>query len=229
VSEKLLSQILNQLDVMRTIPSTAIRLRERAVDDAVDHIVGDRRFDVAQVTKHNIDTLRVGLRATEIDGLVAEFGVYKGTTLTAIAEHFTPRVVHGFDSFEGLPEAWGGTGKGRGDFDIGGKPPDLSVRNVEFHVGQFDATVPRFAEAHHGPFGFVHLDADLYSSTKTVFDTLQSWFVAGTVIVFDEYFGYHGWRLNEHRAFQEFLDTTGLSFRALSIGHMNLAVRLTAA
>ena len=229
MSEKLLQQILKQLDVMRTIPSTALRLRERAVEDAVDHILGDRRFDAAQVTKHNIDTLRVGIRAAEVDGLVAEFGVYTGTTLTAIAQHFEPRVVHGFDSFEGLPEAWGGTEKGRGDFDIGGTPPELPVDNVEFHVGRFDETVPRFAGAYDGPFGFVHLDADLYSSTKTVFDTLRSWFVPGTVIVFDEYFGYHGWRLHEHRAFEEFLDATGLSFHALSIGHMNLAVRLTAA
>jgi hypothetical protein len=223
VSEKLLNQILKQLDVMRTIPSTA-RSRRRI---AVDHIVGDRRFDTAQVTKHNIDTLRNGLRAAELDGVVAEFGVYTGATLTAIAEHFAPQVVHGFDSFQGLPEAWGGTDKGRGDFDIGGTPPELPVSNVEFHVGQFDETVPQFAETGRGPFAFVHLDADLYSSTKTVFDALQGWFVPGTVIVFDEYFGYHGWRHHEHRAFEEFLDATGLSFRALSIGHMNLAVRLT--
>jgi len=44
--------------------------------------------------------------------------------------------------------------------------------------------------------------------------------------VFDEYFGYHGWQRHEHKAFQEFLSRTGLSFEAISLGHMNLAVRL---
>jgi hypothetical protein len=98
---------------------------------------------------------------------------------------------------------------------------------VEFHVGWFDATVPVFAAQHSGPFAFAHLDADLYSSTKTVFDVLGGWFVPGTIVVFDEYFGYHGWQRHEHKAFQEFLAATGLSFEAISLGHMNLAVRLT--
>ena len=134
--------------------------------------------------------------------------------------------MHGFDSFVGLPVAWGGTEKGAGAFDIGAKPPELSVSNVEFHVGWFDDTVPAFAKQYSGRFAFAHLDADLYSSTKTVFDNLSDWFVAGTIVVLDEYFGYHGWQRHEHKAFQEFLSRTGLSFEAIGLGHMNLAVRL---
>ena len=37
---------------------------------------------------------------------------------------------------------------------------------------------------------------------------------------------YHGWQRHEHKAFQEFLSRTGLSFQAIGLGHMNLAVRL---
>jgi hypothetical protein len=55
---------------------------------------------------------------------------------------------------------------------------------------------------------------------------LSGWFVAGTIVVFDEYFGYHGWQRHEDKAFQEFLSRTGLSFEAIGLGHMNLAVRL---
>jgi hypothetical protein len=97
---------------------------------------------------------------------------------------------------------------------------------VEFHVGWFKDTIPVFAQEYSGPFAFAHLDADLYSSTKTVFDNLSDWFVAGTIVVFDEYFGYHGWQRHEHKAFLEFLSRTGLSFEAIGLGHMNLAVRL---
>ena len=156
--------------------------------------------------------------------MVAEFGVYKGTSLTQIAKFFPDRTVHGFDSFVGLPDAWGS--KRAGDFSLEAKPPQLSVSNVEFHVGWFDDTVPVFATQHSGPFALAHLDADLYSSTKTVFDHLGDWFVPGTVVVFDEYFGYYGWQHHEHKAFHEFLARTGLSFEAISLGHMNLAVRL---
>jgi hypothetical protein len=227
VDSDLLRKVVKQLEVTRTIPSTAIRLRERAVDASVDHVLSDRRFDSMQVTLSNLDTLHNALKQVDTDGMVAEFGVYKGQTLTAIAKRFAVQTVHGFDSFAGLPEAWGGTNNSKGSFDIGGSPPKLPVRNVEFHVGFFDETVPKFAAEHSGPFSFVHLDADLYSSTKTVFDVLGDWFVPGTVVVFDEYFGYHGWQLHEHRAFTQFLERRRMSFGAISLGHMNLAVRLT--
>jgi methyltransferase family protein len=222
----LLAEVRNELRITRTIPSTGIVLRQRAVDQAVEYISSDPRFDDIQVSLHNASTITTALQAVTLDGMVAEFGVYKGTSLTRIARFFPDRTVHGFDSFVGLPDSWGGTSKGAGAFDLGAKPPELPVANVEFHVGWFEDTVPRFAEKHTGPFAFAHLDADLYSSTKTVFDVLGEWFVPGTIVVFDEYFGYHGWQRHEHKAFHEFLDRTGLSFQAISLGHMNLAVRL---
>ena len=220
----LLAEVRKELRITRTIPSTGIVLRQRAVDQSVEYILSDPRFDNVQVTLHNASAVTAALKAVTLDGTLAEFGVYKGTSLTQIAKFFPDRTVHGFDSFAGLPDSWGG--KAKGAFDIGAKPPQLSVSNVEFHVGWFADTIPVFAQKYSGPFAFAHLDADLYSSTKTVFDNLGDWFVAGTIVVFDEYFGYHGWQRHEHKAFQEFLSRTGLSFEAISLGHMNLAVRL---
>jgi len=223
----LLAEVRNEIRITRTIPSTAIVLRQRAVDQAVEYISSDPRFDNLQVSLHNPSAVTAALRAVTLDGMLAEFGVYKGASLTQIAKFFPDHTVHGFDSFVGLPESWGGTSKAAGAFDVGAKPPELSVANVEFHVGWFEDTIPVFAQEHSGPFAFAHLDADLYSSTKTVFDGLGDWFVPGTIVVFDEYFGYFGWQRHEHKAFQEFLAATGLSFEAISLGHMNLAVRLT--
>ncbi|MEI5675847.1 MULTISPECIES: class I SAM-dependent methyltransferase [unclassified Nocardioides] len=209
-------------------PSVPVQLRERGVAQSVDYIEAERRLDSAQISATKPAAIAAALRAVTIDGMVAEFGVFQGTSLTQIAQFFDDRTVHGFDSFVGLPESWSGTEKGEGAFDVGGVPPELPVSNVEFHVGFFDKTVPQFATAHQGPFAFVHLDADLYSSTKTVMDTLLDWFVPGTVIVFDEYFGYYGWQNHEHKAFLELLERTGFSYEGISIGHMNLGVRLLA-
>ena len=226
----LLRQIKRELALGRRAlpPSVPIELRKRSVDQSVDYILAERRLDAAQVSQQKSAVIATALQAVAIDGVVAEFGVFQGTSLTQIAQFFDGRTVHGFDSFVGLPESWSGTAKGAGDFDIGGQPPELPVSNVEFHVGFFDETVPKFETEHDEPFAFVHLDADLYSSTKTVMDTLFDWFVPGTVIVFDEYFGYYGWQNHEHKAFMELLERSGFSYEGIGIGHMNLAVRLLA-
>lgn len=144
-------------------------------------------------------------------GLVCEFGVAGGKTLTFLAKR-APGDVHGFDSFEGLPEDWTGAGERAGRFSRKAKPPRVPA-NARLHVGWFDATVPRFLEAHAGPAALVHLDADLYSSTKTALSLLRERIGPGTVLVFDEYLNYPGWRAHEHKAFQEFVGETGLRYR----------------
>jgi hypothetical protein len=228
---RILQQIRKELARGRRprVPSVPVELRERGVRTSVEYIDSERRLDNAQVCFRKPQAVAAALEAVTIDGLVAEFGVFRGDSMTQIARHFSDRTVHGFDSFIGLPESWSGTSKGEGAFDIGGEPPKIPVDNVEWHVGFFDKTVAPFGEQHEGPFSFVHLDADLYSSTKTVIDTLFDWFVPGTVIVFDEYFGYHGWQRHEHQAFMELLERSGLTYEGISIGHMNLGVRLLSA
>ncbi|WP_274364043.1 hypothetical protein [Paenibacillus thermotolerans] len=40
------------------------------------------------------------------DGLFLEFGVREGDSVNFIANIISPRIIYGFDSFEGLPETW---------------------------------------------------------------------------------------------------------------------------
>jgi hypothetical protein len=162
---------------------------------------------------------------SSIDGLFCEFGVYRGITINIIASK-TEATVHGFDSFEGLPEKWR-EGFDEGTFKMNGLP---RVRdNVVLHKGWFDETVPRFAEQHPGPIAFLHMDADLYSSTKTVFDGLGDQIVEGTIIVFDEFLYYPGWQVGEFKAFHEMVEERRMSFEY--IGRVEegqqVAVRIT--
>ena len=76
--------------------------------------------------------------------------------------------------------------------------------NVRLYKGWFEDTLPPFREQHPGPVAFLHLDADLYSSTRTILDLLGDGIVPGTVIAFDEFFNYPGWREGEYQAFTEF-------------------------
>lgn len=163
--------------------------------------------------------------ATIVDGLVLEFGVFSGLTINHLAG-LTTQTVHGFDSFEGLPEDW------RPNFPTGvfrrdGLP---EVRdNVRLQVGWFDKTLPVFVSEHAGPVGFLHVDCDLYSSTKTIFHWLADRIVPGTVIVFDEYFNYVGWRNHEYKAFKEFIAYSGLRYKYIGVvpSHQQAAVQIT--
>jgi predicted O-methyltransferase YrrM len=112
-----------------------------------------------------------------------------------------------------------------GDFDVGGKLPKVES-NTKLHKGWFDQSLPRWLDAHPDKIAFVHIDCDLYSSTKTVFDLLKDRFQPGTVIVFDEYFNYPGWRKHEFKAFQEFIAENGVSYSYLAYAKYNVAVRL---
>lgn len=149
-------------------------------------------------------------------GLVAEFGVWSGRTINMIADYFGESVVvHGFDSFEGLPEDWNAE-YGKGQFHTQGKMPQVRS-NVTLHKGWFDDTVPPFAAAHKDePVSLLHIDCDLYSSTKTVFDALGSQLVPSSVILFDEYFNYPEWRDHEYKAFQELVQARSLEYRYIA-------------
>ena len=105
------------------------------------------------------------LEHATLDGLVMEFGVFDGRSLKQIAAA-SPREVHGFDSFEGLPEDWTHFQK-KGRFSLGGELPAIDAANVCLHKGWFDDTLPPFLDTHPGPARFIHIDCDLDSSTTS--------------------------------------------------------------
>ncbi len=159
------------------------------------------------------------------DGMVLEFGVASGVTINLISSLLPDHTVHGFDSFNGLPEFW------RQGFPAGtfrqSELPRVN-RNVKLVVGMFDETLPRFLEGRREPAILIHIDCDLYSSAATVLRNLSRFIVPGTVIVFDEFFNYPGWREGEHRAFREFIESSGLGFEYLCYccTHEQVAVRI---
>ena len=133
--------------------------------------------------------------------LYLEFGVHRGESMrlwSGLLKH-PEAALHGFDSFEGLPEDWN-LDDGKGTFSTGGAAPVLSDRRVKFVRGWFAATLPEYTPPAHERL-VLHLDADLYSSTKTVLDALEGLIVPGSYVLFDEFAD----RLHELRAFDEFL------------------------
>ncbi len=145
------------------------------------------------------------------DGLYLEFGVWKGYWLNKMAAMKQVRF-YGFDSFEGIPEAWSVYPKHH--FDLGGCLPDV-LPNVELIKGWFDQTIPPFIESHPEPVAFIHMDCDLYSSTMTVLNLLRPRLQVGTTIVLDDYLVEPGWDQAEFRAFHEFVQANKIEFEYL--------------
>ena len=144
------------------------------------------------------DALHEGL-AMAGEGWALEMGVHRGTTLRMIAAERPDKVV-GFDSLCGLPEDWMGEWV-QGTFAME-QPP--IVDGADFVAGWFTDTVKPWTDAHPGRIAFIHVDCDLYSSTKDVFDAIGHRLEPGCVIVFDEYHNYPGWEQHEARAWLEY-------------------------
>jgi len=139
--------------------------------------------------------------------VILEFGVWQGESINQLARRYPKQAIHGFDSFEGLPQAWGVLAD-KAHFDVQGQLPKVPG-NVSLHKGWFKDTLPGFiATGLNSRIFLLHIDCDIYSSTKDVFDCLGDR-LDGSYVLFDEYFGYPGWEHREHRAFVELVHARG--------------------
>lgn len=166
------------------------------------------------ITGTTIETFRAALTAAKRPGLVLEFGVNYGTSIRQIAG-LAAQSVHGFDSFQGLPERWESANRGKGSYSTNGVIPTVP-ENVTLHVGWFADTLPDFLATTPEPIRFANIDCDLFSSTQTVLSALAPRIGSGTVIVFDEYIGNKHWREDEFRAWQEAVATHGWRYEYLT-------------
>ena len=166
--------------------------------------------------------ITLAIEKAKLGGLVLEFGVFNGKSIRLIAS-LTDGMVHGFDSFEGLPEAW--CDEDKGTYSAFGQLPEVPD-NVRLHRGWFENSIPEFQKSEKGPVRFINIDCDLYSSTKTIFDLLGPQIVPGTVILFDEFIGYPTWKDDEFKAFHEAAEQFGWNYDILGFSFLTKQVAL---
>jgi hypothetical protein len=218
LAERVARRAVQQYFFVELHPST-ILLREAQAEAAAyvrERMPGALYF----IDRENL--LRYALDQVAVKGQVLEFGVFAGKTIRTIAGR-VQQPVHGFDTFTGLPEDWAGSKSPKGEFSLGGRLPAVPA-NVTLHPGLFEATLPGFVREHRDPVAFAHVDCDLYSSTRTVFEAVGPLVVPGTVLLFDDYFNYPGWRQGEHLAFQEWVKSRGVKYRYIGYARHQAAV-----
>lgn len=125
---------------------------------------------------------------TTVRGDYAEVGVFKGTTAKIICEAKGKKYIHLFDTFEGLPRV------SRIDRRFKAKmfkANYLDVRerlskyeNVHIYKGLFPQSA---SSIKYKKFSFVHLDADLYQSTKDSLNFFYDRISKGGILISHDY------------------------------------------
>ena len=143
--------------------------------------------------------------------LYVEFGVAKGASIhwSKLLEH-PNSLLHGFDSFEGLPAKWT-FGRDAGLFSTDGRVPEIDDPRVSFFKGMFHETLPAY-EWPEREVLVVSMDADLYSSTTIALDHAKDHLRVGSYLYFDEF----NYRADELRAFDEFLRANEMTFEMVA-------------
>lgn len=168
-------------------------------------------------------------RVNKARGLVLEFGVGSGKSMRMTQEILPLDVeMHGFDTFTGLPQAWGD--EPAGSYSTGGVVPSIAS-NVFFHKGLFSDTLTPFVDdlGDEAFVAYANIDCDLYTSTLDILEALHGRIVEGTILVFDEYVCHPTWRQDEFRAWRECCKRFGWKYEYLgfSLSSKQAVVRVT--
>jgi O-methyltransferase len=145
-----------------------------------------------------------------------EFGVAGGNSFNKFVSlnNNSSSKFYGFDTFEGLPEDWGGFFK-KGDMshDV----PNLDDSRAKYIKGLFQNSLVPFIDMHRNDImnadvRVIHMDADLYSATIFTLSQLYPFLKAGDIIFFDEY----NVPMHEFKAFKEFTENFYVKYKPLT-------------
>ena len=152
-----------------------------------------------------IDPFRLGwlldllftVRLTEGD--IVECGTFRGGSgilmALALRRLRVNKVIHLFDSFQGLPEPHAHKDKGykRGQFKADyqacvSRICELGLDDIiHVHKGWFKNTIRSFLDCSSGKISLLHIDCDLYTSTEDCFSLLYPSVSSSGVIILDDF------------------------------------------
>ena len=139
---------------------------------------------------------------SKIPGDVAEVGSFEGVSAKLLAATDCRRTLHIFDTFEGLPDP--GKKDSTGFYSGQYRASEAEVKKylqdftVRVYKGLFPSTAGPITDK---TFAFVHLDVDLYESTKACLEFFYPRMSSGGIILTHDYAAR---KEGVYQAFQEF-------------------------
>ncbi len=177
------------------------------------NILRDVGFSTNNMRAAHGTVIRLASKKASTSGLWLEFGVRHGATLNTIST-YTKATVHGFDSFDGLPEKWHKIEKGT--YTTFGLLPKTNS-NCVIHQGLIQETLQNFLLNTEECISFIHIDVDLYSSARFILEALGDRLVPGTIILFDQFLFTESWWLDEFKAFEEFRIRSNIEYKLIYV------------
>jgi len=149
--------------------------------------------EVGQTTLLDFDRAYILYQAAQATGYLggcsAECGVYRGGSSVLIAKLFPARRHYALDTYEGFPDVLSTI-----DVHEHDSFSNLSVIEIEKLFGTYANIVMlkgpfsvSFQKIEDQIFSFVHVDADLYVSTKECLEFFYSRMIPGGIMLFDDY------------------------------------------
>ena len=160
------------------------------------------------------------------ESLFLEFGVFKGDSINLFAKKLKniDAEIFGFDSFKGLKDEWMTEEfNPPGTFDLKGKKPRVE-ENVRLIDGWVEETAKDFLSKNSKKIAFIHFDLDTYNSTSFVLKSLKKNFQPGTIVLFDEFYGFPNWEKYEYRAFKEEIEEN--KFKFIAFGSRQACIKI---
>ena len=141
----------------------------------------------SKIVRNRYQLIDIGTKVLETGRCsYLEFGVASGETFKYVVEKISNAKLemHGFDTFEGLPESHHEFVL-NGTFTADGQTPSIDDPRVNWHKGLFQETF-NGNEEYLKFKKFIFMDADLYSSTRYVLKLLYPKLSDGDLIYFDD-------------------------------------------
>lgn len=216
----------NEFKREKKIPKLKLKLENELVEETYNyfkkHFEKSLIFnDLKTIRKYAIESSILNDKNKEYYYL--EFGTWKGSSSNFFSKFV--KKLYCFDSFEGLKEDWIGTPTPRGFFSLDKKIPELNT-NVEPVVGWVEDTLYNFLKKHNPKINFVHFDMDTYSPTKFVLEKIKPYLVKNSIIIFDEYYNYEGWREGEFKAFKEVFNENEFKYKAFNVNSWQCVIQI---
>lgn len=163
-------------------------------------------------------------QTSTVRGEIVEFGIFKGNSFFRwikfrdLLEQTNSRKIIGFDIFGDFPEANFELDKDKRDAFVketnGGKSISYSEinslldkqrlnKNIDIVKGDILTTLDKYlVENPHLKISLLHIDVDLYESTKIILEKLYDKVTIGGIIIFDDYGAFAG----TNKAVDDFFD-----------------------
>lgn len=216
-----IGSLLQKRSVFERVPVT---LYKRALQKSADYAEQNMLDVILFYDLSKFQMYHCALSKLTINGYLAEFGVFEGRSINYLAELATPNTIFGFDSFLGLEEDM--PLEPKGSFNLNGILPKVR-ENVHLIKGLFEDTLPVWLQNNPGPFSFINIDSSTYNAASTILNLLgPNRIVAGTHIIFDEYFGFYGWENQEFKAWKEYCLKHHVKYKYIALNDMQVLIEV---